>query len=665
MRVGLFSDTYLPEINGVATSVHTLRQVLEKRGHTVFVITTKSNQSEGEEDPCVLRFSGIELKKLYGYVMTSPIQIQAYKKIKEMELDLIHTHTEFSVGIFARIVAKMQNLPLVSTYHTTYEDYTHYVNIINSERVDRLAKKAVSRLSRLYIDSSTEVISPSHKTKMMLEGYKVKKNIHVVPTGLDLKRFCPTPETLAKGQEIRSSLGVTKEEFLIVYLGRVAQEKSIDLLIDGLAELRKEKVGVKLLIVGAGPEEDDLKLKAKELNIQNEVLFVGKKTAEEVPLYYQASDCFSSASITETQGMTYIEALATGLPVVTRPDEVLDELVIEGETGYYFKTPEEFSGKIQKLMSLSDEEKEKIAVQAMMRVKPYDEAVFYKNLVKVYEAAIANYTNLYRIDKIRLKSDYVQLTLIAPQKDNIKILVSVDTYFQLGYRKGRQLTPEEVDILLEMEVSVKAYQSCLRKLAMKDRTRKEMYDWLTQNTELDIAEINQIIDKLEEKGFIDDRQYVKDSVTFMKATLVGEQKIYRNLRKKGIPVELIQEILEEERDEDKEYSNALKWAQKIQPTIRDKSVKMKKNVMYQKMANQGYRGEILNRVIESLDFSNDKRMEMDSLRRVAGKAKKRYEKKNSGYELRNKVYCYCATQGFESEEIYAILDEMEWNDEKG
>ncbi|MEG2330327.1 glycosyltransferase, partial [Anaerorhabdus sp.] len=125
MRIGLFSDTYLPEINGVASSVHTLRVQLEKNGHTVYVITTKTESNVEDDDPFVLRLSGIELKKLYGYVLTSPIHINAYNEIKEMQLDLVHAHTEFSVGIFARIVAKLQGLPLVSTYHTTYEDYTH------------------------------------------------------------------------------------------------------------------------------------------------------------------------------------------------------------------------------------------------------------------------------------------------------------------------------------------------------------------------------------------------------------------------------------------------------------------------------------------------------------------------------------------------------------
>lgn len=662
MRIGLFSDTYLPEINGVASSVHILREALEKQGHTVFVITTKP--ANCEEDQNVLRLSGIELKKLYGYIMTSPIHIQAYNKVKSMDLDIIHVHTEFSVGIFARIVSKMQGIPLVSTYHTTYEDYTHYINVINASVVDKIAKKAVSRLSRLYVDSSTEIIAPSEKTKEMLEGYKVKKKIHVVPTGLQIERFVYAKEKEERGKEIRKELGVSDEECLIVYLGRLAQEKSIDMLLDGVNELKKKQVPCKLLVVGAGPAEDGLKEQAKQLDIEGIVLFVGKKVAKEVPYYYAAADCFASASTSETQGMTYIEALASGLPILARPDEILSELIEEGKTGYYFKDALEMSDKIQQFMTLSKSQREESAQAARLKVEPYNMDRFYENVINVYEEALKDEENLYRIDKVRLKNDYVHLTFEGPESDSVKVLVDADVYLEMGYRKGRKITKEELDHLIEMEEVVKAYQRCLRKLSVKDRTRKEMYDWLTQNTDLDIEDINKIIERLEEHKFVDDYRYVKDAVYNMKATLSGEKKIYKVLRKKGIAPDMIHEALEVDRDEDLEYVNALKWATKIAPSIKDKSIKMRKQVLFQKLVNQGFSGEVLDKVMMNINLEKDERDEMEILRKVAGKAKKRNEKKYEGYQLRNAVYRYCATQGFETEHIYAILDEMEWDDEK-
>lgn len=663
MRIGLFSDTYLPEINGVASSVHTLRVQLEKNGHTVYVITTKTESNAEDDDPFVLRLSGIELKKLYGYVLTSPIHINAYNEIKEMQLDLVHAHTEFSVGIFARIVAKLQGLPLVSTYHTTYEDYTHYINLINSETVDKLAKKAVASLSRMYGDSSTEMIAPSQKTKDMLLRYGIKKNIYVVPTGLDLDRFNAKNMNKKKVEEIHKEVNLQEGETLIIFVGRIAKEKSIDLVIDGFEKVKKAGLKCKFVIVGGGPDEDVLHEKVKQLNLQDVVVFVGKKPAVDIPSYYHASDCFVSASITETQGMTYVEALASGLPLFARPDDVLSELVLENETGYYFTTPDEFCEKVKIYLSLSQEEKNTLSQHAVQHAKPYDSQEFYRHIFHVYETAIANYSEMYVIEQIRPKSDFIQIVLTSPSSEDIKILVSLDRYFNNGYRKGFKLTQEEIDELLKEEEAVKAYQTCLRKLSIKDRTRKEMYDWLTQNTELDIEVINKLIEKLEEHGFIDDLKYTKSAVYAMKLTLVGENKIIRNLKKKGVPVEMIEEVLQFD-DTETEEKNALRWAEKIKPTVKEKSVKMKKKILVQKLMGQGFSSDVIDKVMKSLSFVEEERQEIDNLRKVANKAKKRYEKKYSGFKLRNTVYRYCASMGFDVEDIYVILDEMEWKNEQ-
>lgn len=662
MRIGLFTDTYLPEINGVVSSIHTLRLQLEKNGHTVFVITTKSESAEDDKDQFVLRLSGIELKKLYGYVLTSPIHIFAYNQIKEMKLEIIHAHTEFGVGIFARIIAKMQGLPLVSTYHTTYEDYTHYINIINSETVNKLAKKAVSSLSKLYGDSSTEMIAPSEKTREMLLRYGIKKNIYVIPTGLDLVRFSNKHASKEDRNKIRSQYGVADDECLVVYVGRIAQEKSIDFVIDGFSYLKKDNVPCKFLIIGAGPDVELLQEQTKKLNLEDTVIFAGKKSSDTIPSYYHASDCFVSASLTETQGMTYIEALACGLPVFARFDEVLKEIVVEDETGYYFSTPEEFSIKIKKYLALSNEQKHELSKRAINHAKPYDCQEFYEKIIHVYKIAIANYSELYEIDRIRSKNDYIQLYLVSPKNEDIKILVSLDTYFNSGYRKGMKLTQSEIDVLLSEEEEVKVYQSCLRKLAIKDRTRKEMYDWITQNTTLEIDAVNRVIEKLEEHHFIDDLRYAKSAVFTMKMTLVGEIKIIRNLKKKGIAIEMIEEVLRSSDNSD-EFENALKWAVKVQFTIKDKSVKMKKKLIQQKLFLQGYSVDIIEKVMTDLNFVDDERSEIDTLRKIATKAKKRYEKKYTGFKLRNTVYRYCASMGFDAEDIYAVLDEMEWKDE--
>ena len=189
MRIGLFSDTYLPDINGVATSVETLRKTLEEHGHDVFVIANHKGLIHLKREGNILRLPGIELKWLYGYAMSSPLQIKAKEEIKMMNLDIIHVHTEFGVGIFARTVAKDLNIPVVTTYHTMYEDYTHYFNEYDIEMVEKMLKSLAGNLSKLAHNNAQVVISPSQKTKETLIGYGLTAPIHVIPTGIDLKRY--------------------------------------------------------------------------------------------------------------------------------------------------------------------------------------------------------------------------------------------------------------------------------------------------------------------------------------------------------------------------------------------------------------------------------------------------------------------------------------------
>lgn len=662
MRIGLFTDTYLPDINGVVSSIYTLQLELEKNGHEVFVVTTHPGLLQIQREGNILRLPGLELKQLYGYVLTSPIHFAVLKDVREMKLDIIHAHTEFGIGIFARILAKMLSIPLVSTYHTTYEDYTHYINFFGLESIDKVAKKAVGSLSKLYGETSTELIAPSHKTKEMLQGYGIKKNIHVIPTGLDLQRFDCHLTSDETREALRKECSSNPDESLIVFVGRIAKEKSIDLVINGIACAHRQGLPCHLVIVGDGPEREALEQKVIELNMQDYIYFAGKRPSQQIPTLYHCADAFVSASLTETQGMTYIEALASQLPVFARPDEVLEDLVIEGKTGFLFETPEQFAEKIQEFLALTQQQKMDMAILAKKQVEVYDSRIFYLKVLEVYQNAIVHFKDMYQIVAIKPKDDYVELKL-SSQSEDIKLLVTLETYFNRGMRKNSMLSSDELDELIQQEGQVKAYESCLRKITTKDRTRKEIYDWLTQTTDLGIADINEIVEKLEERDLINDYKYAKGQVFNMKMLLQGKNKIIRNLRKKGIPIELIEEVFDQE-DEESEFKNALKWAEKVQPTIKEKSIKMKKNLMKSKLIAQGYSLDVISEVMENLSFSEDERLEQESLRKIVYKATKRYRIKYQGTKLRNAVFRYCSAQGFDAEDIYLVLSEMEWTEEE-
>lgn len=662
MRIGLFTDTYAPEINGVVSSIVLLENELKKHGHEVFVVTTGNSLFETERQGNVMRLPGVELKQLYGYVLTSPIHFAAMDEIEEMQLDLIHAHTEFGVGIFARLVAKKLNIPLVSTYHTTYEDYTHYVNPINSKSVDKIAKKAVANLSKLYGTTCVEMISPSEKTKEMLLGYGIKTPIDVIPTGIDLQRFDRHNTPAERIEEIRKEAGVSPQECLIVFVGRIAKEKSIDLPIQGVKKLKEDQVPAKLMIIGAGPQTEELVALCEELQVQDCVVFAGKKPADQIPAYYHAADAFVSASLTETQGMTFIEALASNLPVFARPDEVLEGLVLDGETGYLFETPEGFASCVETYLALTEAERSAIKEACKSHVQKYDSRIFYQQVIALYERAVTTYQDYYEVTAIKAKNDYAEVRF-ENTKEQAKLLVSLETYMDENIRKGGRLSKEQVNRLKLEEEEVKGYEGCIRKLASRDRTCKEMYDYLTQQTELDIAAINRIIEKLTDKGYIDDVKYARSTADTMKGLLQGEHKIFKTLKKKGIPVEIIEEVLDQLKDDESELNNAIEAAEKFQTSIHEKSVRKKKQMIYQKLFNRGFSSEMIEEAMRHLNFLQEEEEELEVLHKTALKAKRRYSSQYAGVRLRNMVFRYCSAQGFDMEDIYLVLSEMEWEDE--
>ncbi len=387
MNIGIFTDTYLPDINGVVTSVITLKKTLEAKGHTVYVVTNHDDLLKTTYKDYVLRLPALKLDFLYGYKLTNPIQIAAAKPIKSWNLDLIHVHQEFGVGIFGRSIANAFNIPLVSTYHTTYEDYTHYINYFKLEKFERLSKKAVGGLSKTFTKQSNIVIAPSEKTKQLLVSYGVENKIEVVPTGLDLDKFDYKKTSEKLLNKIKLECNIKDDETVFIYLGRLAKEKSVDIPIKAFKILKDENIKARFIIVGGGPELKNLEKLVLSLDLSDYVSFLGVKNSEDVPAYYHVADAFISASTTETQGLTYIEALASGLGLFAKRDEVLDNLVIENKTGYFFDDEVELAKKLE--VFIKDKSvKEEIKKNALEISQTYSLDNYYDNIIKCYNRAI-------------------------------------------------------------------------------------------------------------------------------------------------------------------------------------------------------------------------------------------------------------------------------------
>ena len=658
MRIGLFTDTYTPEINGVVSSVLTLQKELEKNGHDVFIVTTTSKSLKSVMQDNILRLPGIELKSLYGYVATTPIHFYAKDKIDKLNLDIIHVHTEFGVGIFARMCSKSLSIPLVSTYHTTYEDYTHYVNLFNSDTIDHYTKKIVSRLSRLSTDLCVKVISPSLKTKHMLEGYGIKKDIEVIPTGIDINRFNINNINKEDIKEIRHKYNILDSDKTVVFIGRIAKEKSIDLLIEAFSYINDDSY--KLIIVGGGPEEKQLLNQVKDLGLDNRVIFTGKVENIKIPLYYHAFDTFASASTTETQGMTFIEALASGKVVFAKHDDVLEELLVEDYNGYFFDDAKGLSDKIIKYFNNNKD----LISNAINSVTNYDCNIFYNKIIQVYQDSIDLYNGYYNIEKVIVKSNYTKLYLSKSYTEKLTIDISNDDFYDFGLRKNLKIPQDLIDKLIKNKELLDIYLKCINKLTRKDRTIKEMYDFITTKYNIDIKHVNQLIDKLEDKGYINDEVYAYNYITSNIASLLGKKKIIYNLKKQGISIDIIDKLFDNISNlEFDEYNNAIKYANKQKTSIKNKSLLEAKQVLERKLYNQGFDYNIINETLSNIDFSSFESNEIDNLRKQAKKIYQKKSKTLSGTQLRNSIFKSLILKGYRYENIYLILNEMEWDDE--
>jgi 1,2-diacylglycerol 3-alpha-glucosyltransferase len=662
MRIGMFADSYLPDINGVVTSIVTLKRALENDGHDVFIITTHSSLIHTSYEDRILRLPGIEVKQMYGYVATSPLHFKAYSIVKDMKLDIIHVHTEFGAGIFGHFCGKMLKLPIVSTYHTTYEDYTHYVNVFNSKTIDVLAKKTIERISRLYGASCEAIIAPSQKTKEMLLRYNIQRPIFVVPTGLDLERFDRHLSDETRLKEIRNLAVNSEDDKIILFVGRIAKEKSIDFVIDGFRYIKEKGLPVKFMIVGGGPEMDALVEKVDFLKLQDTVVFVGKKPAEQVPSFYHASDAFVSASLTETQGMTYIEALASQLPVFARPDDVLTGLIEEGKTGYFFRSPAEFAQRVEEWLSVDEERRMQMRIDARKQVDVYDMRSFAKAILAVYQNALDRYTNTYRIESVMMKDEIAEISA-SNRTDRFTVTMLSDVCLAKELAKGKMVSEKTWDEYRDDEKVAKAYQAAIRKLAVKDRTQKEIYDFLNENTDCTIAQINAVIEHLRQRGYVDDLRYTHSMVLNLRSLLMGKNRIIKTLKEKGIDESLIQQSFSSE-SEDSELNLAIRWAEKIQPTIGGRSLIAKKQKIRQKLLLQGYDSSVAEVAMTFLSFEDEIVLEKQNLFKAALKAAKRLSRKfTSQKELRLAIKKALASQGFKFSDINEVVEEMELEDE--
>lgn len=405
MRIGIFSESYPPLVNGVSTSILVLQHALEKLGHDVYIVTVseKKLKYEIEEDGKILRIPSINLYHCYDYKVTSVYPIKALNIIKKWNLDIIHSNVEFTIGMFARVVSVQLSIPLVHTAHTYWEDYTHYLSK-NNKVLDKLWKEVVKYLSNFAWDKTvTELIVPSKKIYDVFKNkYKIEKNIHIVPTGLETDKFYNENFDKKEINDLRKKLGLKKKDFVILTVSRIAQEKSVDRLILNHKDLVQKYPNMKLLVVGDGPDLDKMKRLSDKLGINKNVIFTGKVPLDKVAKYYQLGNIFVTASQTETQGLTVIEAMGASLPIVAVHDDSFVNSIIDDLNGYLFKTDDEYIEYISKIYS-DNNLYNRLSRESRIQSDNYSSEFFAQRVLKVYEVAIKNYkmNNKKMLNKIK------------------------------------------------------------------------------------------------------------------------------------------------------------------------------------------------------------------------------------------------------------------------
>jgi len=643
MRVGLFTDTYLPDINGVVSSIETLRWALTDLGHEVFVVCTKPSLKKAELEGHVLRLPGIEAKKIYGYSLTGPMHLRAKKIIREMKLDVIHAHTEFGAGIFARLISHDLSIPLVATYHTFYEDYTHYINVFNISAAEVPLKMVTRKFSKFFGNYCQQLIVPTLKTKERLLDYGVKTKMTIIPTGLDFSNF--------ESREVIDS-PFSQKQYTVIYVGRIAEEKSVDVIVNAVKLLHDQGELIHLIIVGDGPGKSDIDSLVKKYQAESYIYMAGKILHSDVVKYYNYADCFVSASMSETQGMTFIEAMSTGKPILAADRVALNNVLIDGETGYYFQDYKDLAAKILVLKNMDEQKAKDMKLSTKQIVEEYSPKTFGKKVAAVYSDAIENYNQVANITKLKLGEKEVKITVTQKEEDMV-YTISYDSYLDNRYHKGDGLDEEQLQKLLSLHRYWYAFKKAAQKVEASDKTEKEIRDLLKSLKVVSQQQIDEMIDYFKNLGYLSDKGAAESQAYIDQNRLLGKRRTAQKLQQRGVSKQIIDEMLEVVDSKEEKERGILK-ANAYLKSIHDKSYKETIRYLKEKLVMDGY--ENVDDIINELDISFNQEAEREALVKLYEKTKRSYGRKYSGKELYQRQYKYLLSKGFSSGMIQEVLN---------
>lgn len=382
MKILISSDVYEYQTSGVTNSVVVLRDELRKLGHDVrMLVLSPNNKSYFKNDSYYIASRPIPIYP--GARFSLRTHDKLIKEIIKWKPDIVHVQTEFSCRILANKIIKALNIPFVMTCHGLYEEYISY--FCPSKR---LGKIIIKRLSNKYYNNSQTLIVPSNKLKVKEEEYMIKCPIEVIPSGIELSKYQKKLSHSEK-KKILSELHLSDNNKYIVTVCRLAVEKNIDEILDYLPDLLDIDKEIKFIIVGDGPYKSKLVKKVRKMNLQNNVVFTGMIPSDQVYKYYQLGNIFVCASTSESQGLTYIEALANRMPMVCKKDECLNEVIDDGVNGFVFEKKQDF---IKYIISILNDKSlaNKMGKKSFEKSRNFSKEEFGIKMEKLYISIVEN-----------------------------------------------------------------------------------------------------------------------------------------------------------------------------------------------------------------------------------------------------------------------------------
>ncbi|ADE15628.1 glycosyl transferase group 1 [Nitrosococcus halophilus Nc 4] len=390
MKICMLTNTFTPHVGGVARSISNFTAEYRRLGHQVLVVAPLFEGTPLQEQD-VIRIPAIEHFRGSDFSIPLPVPGRLAAALKKFAPDVLHSHHPFLLGDTALRIGAAQNLPVVFTYHTMYEQYTHYVPA-DSPRLKRFAIDLASG----YCNLCDGVIAPSDSIARILRQRGLKVPMEVIPTGVEVEYF-----VRGDGQAFRRDQGIPADAFLVGHIGRLAPEKNLNFLSNAVAQFLLQNEKARFLVAGDGPSAPEIKRLFESLGLGSRLDFIGILKGSDLANAYQAMDVFVFASQSETQGLVLAEAMAASTPVVALDAPGVREVVIDHRNGrlLFQEDAKEFAAALSWMCSLTPAERRNFEEAARETANHFSMTRCAHRALKFYNAMQAKVPSLKSIER--------------------------------------------------------------------------------------------------------------------------------------------------------------------------------------------------------------------------------------------------------------------------